>query len=197
MTNRILLLGIVLTLVVLTAAFMLPDNNRSIEQIAYAATPPKADEAQYIGVAQCVICHRTDAQGRQEAIWRESLHARAFEILKTDQSKEIAQEMGIDRAPHEAPECLQCHATGYDLPAERLGARFNVEDGVQCETCHGAGSEYRAIHGRDPEAGKARGLIVGRGDADACIACHNEDSPTYKGFDFERDMEKIAHPVPD
>lgn len=197
MTNRILLLGIILTLVVVTAAFVLPDNNRSSEQTAYASTPPMANEAQYIGVAQCVICHRTEAQGEQEKIWRESLHAYAFERLKEEQSVEIAREMGVEQPPHEAPECLVCHATGWDLPAERMGARFNVEDGVQCETCHGAGSEYRAIHGRDPEAGKERGLITGRGDADRCIACHNEDSPTYKGFDFERDMEAIAHPVPD
>jgi hypothetical protein len=196
MTNRILLLGFILTFIVIIAAFILPDNNPTSEQMAYAAPPTIANEAQYIGVAQCVICHRTDAQGRQEAIWRESLHARAFETLETDQSVAIAREMGITAAPHEAPECLVCHATGWDLPAERLGNRFNIEDGVQCETCHGAGSEYRAIHGRDPEAGKARGLIVGRGDADACIACHNEKSPTYKGFDFERDMARIAHPVP-
>jgi hypothetical protein len=196
MTNRILLLGFILTIIVIIAAFILPDNNQTSDQIAYAAPPTMANEAQYIGVAQCVICHRTDAQGRQEAIWRESLHARAFETLKTDQSVAIAREMGITAAPHEASECLVCHATGWDLPAERLGNRFNIEDGVQCETCHGAGSEYRAIHGRDPEAGKARGLIVGRGDADACIACHNEKSPTYKGFDFERDMARIAHPVP-
>ncbi len=197
MTNRILLLGVVLTIIVIAAAFVLPDNNRSTEQSAIAATPPVLNEAQYIGVAQCVICHRTEAQGEQEKIWRESLHARAYETLKSEQSIEIAQEMGIEQPPHEAPECLVCHATGWDLPAERMGNRFNVEDGVQCETCHGAGSEYRAIHARDPEAGMERGLIVGRGDADACIACHNEDSPTYKGFEFERDMEKIAHPVPD
>lgn len=196
MTNRILLLGSVLMLAVITAAFILPDTNRSSEQIAYATEPPVLNEPQYIGVAQCVICHRTDAQGRQEAIWRESLHAYAFERLKEDQSVAIAREMGIQTAPHEAPECLVCHATGWDLPAERMGARFSIEDGVQCETCHGAGSDYRAIHGRDPEAGIERGLIVASGDPVPCLQCHNEDSPTYKGFDFERDMEKIAHPVP-
>ncbi len=196
MTNRILLLGIILTVVIIAASFVLPDSNRSAEQVAIAATPMAASDAQYIGVAQCVICHRTDAQGKQEAIWRESLHARAFQTLKTEESVKIAQEMGIEKAPHEAAECLVCHATGWDLPAERMGNRFNIEDGVQCETCHGAGSEYRAIHARDPEAGKERGLIVARGDADACIVCHNENSPTYKGFDFERDMARIAHPVP-
>jgi hypothetical protein len=196
MTNRILLLGVLLTVVVIAASFVLPEANRSTEQIAIAATPIVAADAQYIGVAQCVICHRTDAQGRQEAIWRESLHARAFQTLKTEKSVKIAAEMGIAKAPHEAQECLVCHVTGWNLPAERLGNRFNMEDGVQCETCHGAGSDYRAIHGRDPQAGKERGLIVASGDADACIVCHNEKSPTYKGFDFERDMAKIAHPVP-
>jgi hypothetical protein len=195
MTHRLLLFGSIVSLILIATALIVPENNRTSEPV-YAATPPAASDAQYIGVAQCVICHRTEAQGRQEAIWRDSKHAYAFERLKEEQSVKIAREMGVDRPPHEAPECLVCHATGWDLPAERLGARFSVEDGVQCESCHGAGSEYRAIHGRDPEAGRARGLIVGSGDADACIACHNENSPTYKGFDFERDMEAIAHPVP-
>jgi hypothetical protein len=197
MTYRIILLALLLMLLVVTGAFILPGTNNAVESVAYAAAPPVADGAQYIGVAQCVICHRTEQQGRQEAIWRESAHAKAFETLKSDQSKKIAADMGIEGAPHEVEACLKCHATGYDLPAERLGNRFNVADGVQCETCHGAGSDYRAIHGRDPQAGKERGLIVGSGDADACIACHNEESPTYKGFDFERDMARIAHPIPD
>ncbi len=29
-----------------------------------------------------------------------------------------------------------------------------------------------------------------------CITCHNEESPTYKEFDFKKMWAKIAHPVP-
>ena len=29
-----------------------------------------------------------------------------------------------------------------------------------------------------------------------CTTCHNEESPTFKGFDFATYNEKIAHPNP-
>jgi len=31
---------------------------------------------------------------------------------------------------------------------------------------------------------------------EVCVSCHNEESPTFKGFDFEKMVAKIAHPVP-
>jgi hypothetical protein len=195
MVKRTLLFGTILVLLVATTAFILPPiHNPTASAVNEPAAVPAAD-AKYIGVAACVMCHRTDQQGKQEAIWKESLHAKAYETLKSEQSKKIATDKGITKAPHEAQECLVCHATGWDLPAERLDARFKVEDGVQCETCHGAGSEYRAVHGRNPELGMERGLVIG--DEQLCKTCHNEKSPTFKGFDFKRDMAKIAHPVPE
>jgi hypothetical protein len=31
---------------------------------------------------------------------------------------------------------------------------------------------------------------------ETCKTCHNEKSPTFKGFDFAKYSEMIAHPVP-
>ncbi len=196
MTNRIILIGAVLVLLVVTTAFIFPPVQTGGDPIAYEPAAAPAADAKYIGVAACVMCHRTDQQGKQEAIWRQSAHSKAYETLKSEQSKKIATGMGITKAPHEAAECLVCHVTGWDKPAERLDARFKIEDGVQCETCHGAGSEYRAVHGRNPELGIERGLITGKGNEKLCTDCHNEKSPTFKGFNYKEDQPKIAHPVP-
>jgi cytochrome c peroxidase len=29
-----------------------------------------------------------------------------------------------------------------------------------------------------------------------CITCHNPSSPTYKTFDYKRDVKKILHKIP-
>ena len=47
----------------------------------------------------------------------------------------------------------------------------------------------------DPAAHEAAGLVMVK-TADACTRCHNEESPTFKDFDFEKRWAEIAHPVP-
>jgi excinuclease UvrABC ATPase subunit len=154
----------------------------------------------YIGVEPCVMCHKTEKQGSQLSIWKESKHSRAFEILKSEKSAQISEERGFKVPAFENPECLKCHASGYNVEASLLGKKFKVEDGVQCETCHGPGSEYK-----DMKVMKDRALAVKKGlrvweNKEAiesyCITCHNVESPTYVGFNFEESWEKIKHPVP-
>ncbi|NIW78678.1 MAG: cytochrome C554 [Calditrichae bacterium] len=155
----------------------------------------------YIGVDMCKICHRKPDQGEQFKIWENSKHSKAYETLKTEQAVKVAKEQGIEAAPHEAPECLKCHVTAFGVDESRLGSRFDKAAGVQCETCHGPGSEYksRSIM-QDREKAIANGMrAIAAGDGTAkelCVSCHNEESPTFKGFDFEEMWPKIAHPVP-
>ena len=47
----------------------------------------------------------------------------------------------------------------------------------------------------DPVATRAAGMLSEK-TAEACGRCHNEDSPTFAGFDFEERWAEIAHPVP-
>lgn len=153
-------------------------------------------EFSYEGTAVCGMCHKSDKQGAQLQIWQDSLHAQAFEVLKNEESQKIAREKGIQGEPWTAHECLKCHASGYEAGA-RVGRRFKVEDGVQCETCHGPGSGYKTIKVmRDREAAIANGLIVFEKPEEQCIQCHNPESPTYVPFDFEVMWKKIDHPVP-
>ena len=48
---------------------------------------------------------------------------------------------------------------------------------------------------KDREAAVANGLIIGLDQA-YCEKCHNEKSPTFQGFEFEKQWELIKHPIP-
>lgn len=156
----------------------------------------------YVGVDKCKICHKKPDQGEQLKIWENSQHSKAFETLKSEESAKIAKEKGLKVAAHEAPECLKCHVTGHDVAAEKKESKFKMEDGVQCETCHGPGSEYKSKKVmEDRKASIEKGMaaiLVKDGTAEKqCKTCHNEESPTFKEFKFAEMWEKIKHPVPE
>ena len=41
----------------------------------------------YVGVETCAMCHKTEKQGSQLSIWKNSAHSKAFETLKDRKSK--------------------------------------------------------------------------------------------------------------
>ena len=111
--------------------------------------------ADYIGAAKCKMCHKVE-----HTSWAETRHAKAFENLKGDEQSN--------------PECLKCHATAgkADLP------------GVQCEACHGAGSEFKSMKimkVRDDAV--AAGLIIA--NAETCKSCHANAPHEVSAFDYE------------
>jgi len=167
------------------------------------------DEPEYVGFNQCQVCH-----SHQNAVWREMGHAKAYDRLKTDEAKAVAAELGLDVPPAEHPDCLRCHVTAYDVENERPRAPIRLEQGVQCESCHGPSSKHIPI-GRQVMFGQAAledvDIMAGRDIAgeENCLTCHNTDSPTWRedrytledgtttGFDFEQAMAKIDHSSPD
>ncbi|NOX38645.1 MAG: cytochrome C554 [Calditrichaeota bacterium] len=165
--------------------------------------PVKAEEKQYkyVGVGGCKTCHKTKKSGNQYGIWLETKHAKAYETLKSEEAAKIAKEKGLDKPAYESPQCLKCHVTAYDVEPARLGKKYKKEDGVQCESCHGPGSAYKKKKiMKDRELAIANGLnpiLVEDGTAEKlCKTCHNEESPTFKGFNFKERWEEIKHPVP-
>jgi len=155
----------------------------------------------YVGVSSCKTCHKTKKSGEQYKIWAASKHAKAYETLKGEAAAKIAQEKGLKVPAYEAPECLQCHVTAFGVDKAQLGPKFKMEDGVQCETCHGPGSAYKKMKiMKDRAKAIANGMYdikVADGSAEkTCRSCHNEKSPTYKEFNFKERWAKIAHPVP-
>lgn len=149
----------------------------------------------YIGVKKCSICHKSDAKGNQYGQWLSTKHAKAYETLGTDAAKETAQKAGVTGNPQEEPKCLKCHTTAFGVDSRLLDNAFKKEEGVQCESCHGAGSDYMAMTVmQDKEKAIENGLIMPT--KEVCITCHNPESPNYKEFNFEEHYPKIAHPRP-
>jgi DnaJ-class molecular chaperone len=154
----------------------------------------------FIGAKSCGMCHKKADQGEQLKIWQESAHANAFKTLQSEDADKIAAEAGSKTKAAETEACLVCHATGYNVDASLLGKKFKVDDGVQCETCHGAGSKYKSKKVmKDHAKSVAAGMTEYADDAAIeaqCVTCHNEKSPTFKAFDFKTQWDKIKHPVP-
>ncbi len=106
------------------------------------------------GVASCAgsTCHSrlapTGRIVRQNEItsWQDEssplgAHARAWRVLTQPRGEAIAARLGLGPA-EKAADCLGCHA---ERAAER-GPKFQISDGVGCETCHGASSAWLAPH---------------------------------------------------
>jgi len=172
---------IFLTTVILTFAFT---------AVAIAA------DATIIGAGKCKTCHKKPKAGEQFKIWSASKHANAYETLKSEKSIAIAKEKGLGN-PWEEAACLKCHTTKDFLGAAIAEkTKYVIEEGVSCEACHGAGSNYKKKSVmKDHDAAVAAGLIV-EGESN-CVQCHNDESPTFEGFDYEARWAEIAHPVPE
>lgn len=177
-----------------------------------------AQQFEYVGTNKCKGCHSNSKKGAQYKVWKETKHAKVFDLLLTDEAKQIAKARGLTTTPDNAPECLECHtvgfgAGGYEIkndefwnPAEddRKGKkavkRMENLKNVGCEDCHGPGSKYKKK--KTMEAifkGEVNGSDFGllKVTEETCIKCHNERSPSYKPFDFAARLKEIAHPFPD
>ncbi len=137
----------------------------SVPVLFFAGLPLASAQATYLGAEKCgKLCHKI-----QYTSWQTTPHAKAFADLKpADQAK---------------AECIECHVTGgkKDLP------------GVQCEACHGPGSNYAKLAiMKDKAKAVAAGLVVPT--EKTCVKCHNKKSPTFKGFNFAEAVKKVhAH----
>jgi len=154
----------------------------------------------YVGAKVCSRCHAGKAAGHQFSRWRASRHAEAYACLWSPVSKRIAELSGIPEEPQKAAMCLGCHATAADAEAWEKEDTFLPEDGVQCETCHGPGSEYATAEiMMDRDKAMMAGLTMA--DERMCMQCHNVkgshvaflSSPV---FDVKTAMKRIAHRSP-
>jgi hypothetical protein len=164
-----------------------------------SAASASEEEYTYVGVKKCKICHKKPETGDQFGIWEKGPHAKAYATLAGEKAKAEAAKLGIEN-PQTAPECLKCHATAFAVMADTT-AKITLEEGVSCESCHGAGSAYQKKATMEGiTAGKIApasvGLVVP--DAATCTGCHTpEGNPFYKEFDFAKFSQQIAHPIPE
>ncbi len=158
-----------------------------------ALPAPVAEQApQYIGSIMCGECHKLSEMGYQYSTWRRSPHADAHAVLATPRAREIAEAAGVQEDPLYAAACLKCHTTAYHDPAGGHAESYLLDEGVGCEACHGAGSEYalEAVMRDEPAALQAGLKPVTR---ETCLRCH-EDAHG-KPFDYDEAVKMIAHPL--
>lgn len=156
--------------------------------------PPKPSTApgpKYVGAYACGSCHQGPKMGYQLSLWQLSPHARAYAVLSTPAAAELAKKRGITGDPQLAPACLKCHVTGGG-PGAAVAKTYDLMEGVGCESCHGAGSEYMPETVMRDRAGAARAGLRPVTEK-TCNGCHA--SAHGKPFSFVTAKLKIAHPT--
>lgn len=149
---------------------------------------PLSDGMPHQGVMGCYgsTCHsRQDATGivvRQNEIlsWQDQTstsgaHLRAYKVLMSERSAAITQRLDLDQ-PHKEPKCLGCHSD--NIPAALRGPKFQVNDGIACEACHGSSVNWLTQH-YEVNASHAKNIKLGlyaledaETRAGVCLSCH-------------------------
>lgn len=143
-------------------------------------------KAKYMGTGSCSSsnCHGSVAPRAggnilftEYVTWeRHDKHAQAYKVLGNAQSQTIAKHLGLKSA-EEAPLCLSCHSTG--APKSRQGEKYQQEDGVTCESCHGAAENWLSTHtanGATHKENVEHGMVdLVRVDVRTkhCLTCHH------------------------
>jgi hypothetical protein len=156
------------------------------------ANPPLPDKDghKHNGVASCAgsTCHgavrpfaESNILHNEFITWtREDRHAKAYRTLLNEKSKLIAQKLGI-KAPHTETICLDCHAS--NVPEKLRGKKFQINEGVGCESCHGGSERWLNSH-TDKKATHEENIKKGlyptedpAARAKLCLSCHfgNDD----------------------
>ena len=117
----------------------------------------------FVGEQVCARCHSAESEQ-----WRTTAHSLAWETLQ--------------RVKKDAtPECIPCHVVGYrQAGGFQTDARTPQLVNVQCENCHGMGTE----HAND-------WLAQHKVNEGTCRSCHNEERDPE--FDFTAKFPLIVH----
>jgi len=159
-----------------------------------------AKDPLYIGTQACGECHSGPDTGHQLEKWQLTAHAKAYTSLAKPESQEIVRLSGLTGDPYQLRMCLGCHATASEAEDWEKLPEFRIEDGLQCEACHGPGSEYATDSlMRDPKLARGAGLMMPT--KDDCRICHRPKGShdtvlKRKPFDFDAAWETIAHLTP-
>lgn len=169
--------------------------------IAAALLRAASAEPVYVGARACGTCHDGPGMGYQFSIWLHSKHSRSYAALAKPEARKILQLSGLRGDPQASPTCMGCHAPAALAEPWQKEEQLRIDDGVQCEDCHGPGSEYMTEEVmRKPEAARAAGLRMPT-EAD-CMRCHIVKGShvavlASPAFDAKKSLEAIAHPTPE
>jgi len=149
----------------------------------------------YMGANTCALCHSGGLLAPDKfQSWSQTPHAtfftRAIDGLESD---------------HYSKNCISCHTVGYDANTNAVNGGFDdvakslnwtfptvLTNGnwtalpaqlknlsnIQCENCHGAGSEHALGELLAPQSASAKAAIAVTFDAGNCAQCH-DSKPTH------------------
>jgi len=122
----------------------------------------------FTGAAECEACH-----AEAYKVYAHTKHVGAYQTLKGAE-----RQYDLD--------CISCHVVGFGKPGGvcRLD-QVGPLGGVQCESCHGMGSEHAESGGATPVPNPKPGY-------DTCFSCHDAKNDT--GFNRER---YVSHYLPE
>lgn len=127
---------------------------------------PKAGAQEQVGAEACGSCH--EAQYKK---WQGSGHAMSLARLSKTQQR--------DRV------CRSCHTMAAEQDDPKL-------QGVQCESCHGAGSHYSPSWVmKDAVLAKLYGLEAVT--EDTCKPCHTSEGPSLQPFVYKDKVALVCH----
>jgi hypothetical protein len=170
------------------------------------ATPIHA--GQFVGAAGCKSssCHGGAGEKRSQYFtWlQQDFHTRSYAILTNARSARMAETLQLGPAQTNA-RCTVCHAPFQSVAPARLMRTAHVDEGVSCESCHGAAGSWLRGHTRKDWTYATR-VTAGMRDlwsfydrANTCVACHQNLDADVKGAGhpeliFELDRQSIAQP---
>jgi hypothetical protein len=162
----------------------------------------------FVGSVGCKSssCHGGAGPKRSQYItWsRQDFHTKAFAVLLNSRSERIAEGLGIAGAQSSA-RCTVCHSPMQSVAPSRLAPAAHPDEGVSCESCHGAAGGWLRGHTRPDWTYNTR-VAAGMHDlrnlyvrANACVACHQNLAPEilqagHPDLFFELDGQSVAEP---
>jgi cytochrome c554/c'-like protein len=166
------------------------------------------ENARFVGSIGCKSssCHGGAGEKRSQYItWsQKDFHTRAYAILLDARSARIGEAIGISQ-PQSSARCTVCHSPFQSVTQTRLASTARPDEGVSCESCHGAAEPWLRGHTRTDWTYATR-ISAGMHDlrnlymrANACVACHqNVASDILKAghpeLIFELDSQSINEP---
>jgi 2',3'-cyclic-nucleotide 2'-phosphodiesterase (5'-nucleotidase family) len=133
------------------------------KQTEAAARDMERNPDKYLGSEVCIRCHAEQAEQ-----WKSTPHARAWQTL-------------VDNHKDTANECVECHVLGFKKPGGfQTGTQTPSMANVQCESCHGMGTQHEAFAATPQKVTEA-----------VCTKCHNKDNDP--NWNFSSKLAKVAH----
>jgi hypothetical protein len=159
---------------------------------------------QYVGSGSCAAsnCHgsaKPVAGSRvlqnEYSIWiLQDQHSRAYRALTGQAGERIARILKLGAKSEESPKCLACHS--LSTAAEQRGRRFEISEGVSCESCHGPASAWLGPH-TAPDWPHEKSVALGMRDtrnlihrANLCLECHLGTKEKF----VDHEMIAAGHP---